>query len=152
MAKKGILVLILAVFLAMVYADGNAKDVPIKDIEKQLTEKTSIEKLAKCSNRNLMQFLNLDYEQYDGNIYYKGKEALSVDEILIIKVHRKEDLDAVKDAVETRIDNQITTFEGYGPAQIAALEDAIIFTKGNYLFYGVGKNTEEIEEVFEDAI
>lgn len=36
MTKKAIFVIILAAFLIGVYADGSAKDIPMKDIEKQL--------------------------------------------------------------------------------------------------------------------
>lgn len=152
MTKKAIFVIILAAFLIGVYADGSAKDIPMKDIEKQLIKNTDINKMEKCSNRDLMHFFNLDYEQYDSHIYYKGKEALSVDEILIIKAYHKDDLNAVKDAVEKRIDSQTATFEGYGPQQVALLKNSIVITKGKYLFYGTGKNADTIKEVFTDAV
>ncbi len=152
MLKKGIFVLILVAFLAMVYADGSSGDVPMADIEKQLLESTDMSKMTKCDNRNLMQFFGLDYEQYNSHIYYKGTEALSVDEILIIKANSKNDLNGVKDAVENRIDTQITTFEGYGPKQVALLKNAIVTTKGNYLFYAVCDDAEKAEEVFEHVI
>lgn len=89
MIKKSIFLIILIVFLTMVYADGNAKDVPMEDIENKLIEETDLGKMAKCGNRNLMQFLNLDYQQYDEYLYYKGKEALSVDEVLIVKAKKQ---------------------------------------------------------------
>lgn len=152
MIKKAVFVVILIIFLFGVYARAGAKDVPMKEIEKQLTAKTDITQMAKCDNRNLMQFFGLDYEQYDSHLYYKGKEALSVDEVLIIKVHEKTDLDGVKDAVEKRIDSQKATFDGYGPAQVALLSNAVMITRGNYLFYCTGKNAEELEEVFCDVI
>ncbi len=152
MLKKGIFVLILIVFLTMIYADGSSRDVPMTDIEKQLLESTDMNKMVKCSNRNLMQFFGLDYEQYDSHIYYKGTEALSVDEVLVIKAFSKNDLNNVKDAVENRIDTQITTFEGYGPKQVALLKNAVVTTKGNYLFYAVCDDAEKIEEVFEHVI
>lgn len=152
MKKKIFFLVILFGFLALIYSGGNAKDVPMKDIEKQLVSETDIEKMAKCSNRNLMQFFGVDYEQYNEFIYYKGKEALSVDELLIIKGNSKQDMTPVKDAVESRIQSQIKTYEGYGPKQVAMLKNAIVETKGDYLFYAVGKSSEKWEEVFEDVI
>ena len=152
MIKKSIFLIILIVFLTMVYADGNAKDVPMEDIENKLIEETDLGKMAKCGNRNLMQFLNLDYQQYDEYLYYKGKEALSVDEVLIVKAKNRDDLSAVKDAVENRIDSQITTYEGYGPSQVALLKNAVVTTKGKYLFYCTGKSAEKNEEVFDSVI
>ncbi|MGF6375685.1 hypothetical protein M2140_000734 [Clostridiales Family XIII bacterium PM5-7] len=152
MIKKSIFVVILIGFLSLVYANGNAKDVPMKDIEALLKKNTTIEKMKKCSNRDLMQFMNLDGEQFDSHIYYKGKEALSVEELLIVKVSDKETLSSIKDQVEQRIESQITTFESYGPEQVAMLDNAIITTKGNYLFYCVSKSPDQFKEVFIDAI
>lgn len=152
MTKKVIFLVILIAFLAMVYADGSAKDVPMETIEDKLIETVHIDDMAKCGNRNLMQFLNLDYEQYESYIYYKGKEALSVEELLIIKAKNKDDLSSVKDAVEERIQSQIKTYEGYGPAQVSQLENAVVTTKGAYLFYCTGESAEKTEEVFEDVI
>ncbi|WP_425754977.1 DUF4358 domain-containing protein [Ihubacter sp. rT4E-8] len=152
MIKKAVFVVILMIFLTSVYARAGAKDVPMEEIEKQLTAKCDMEQMAKCDNRNLMQFLGLDYEQYDSHLYYKGKEALSVDEVLIVKVHEKDDLDSVKDAVEKRVAVQTATFDGYGPEQVALLSDAVIFTKGKYLFYCTDKNAEDIGGVFSDAV
>lgn len=152
MIKKAVFVAVLILFLAGVYGRAGAKDIPMEDIETQLTTACDMTHMAKCDNRNLMQFFGLDYEQYDSHIYYKGKEALSVDEVLIIKTHEKTALDGVKDAVEKRISTQTATFDGYGPAQVALLSNAVITTKGNYLFYCTGKNAEDLEEVFCDVI
>lgn len=152
MLKKIIFTVILIVFLSGVYANGSAKDVPMEDIEEQLIQNTDIEKMAKCDNRSLMQFFGLDYETFDAHIYYKGTEALSVDEILIVKAEDKSDLDQVRDAVEKRISSQIATFEGYGPKQVALLKNAVITLKGDYLFYATGKDAEKMEEVFADAV
>lgn len=152
MLKKGIFVVILAVFLGMVYADGNAKDIPLSDIEKRLDSKTKISEMAKCSNRDLLQFISLDYQIYDSHIYYKSDKALSVEELLIVKAKNKDDLAEVKDAVEKRVESQITTFEGYGAEQVAMLKNYIITTRGNYLFYCVAETPEKYEEVFKDAV
>lgn len=152
MAKKAVFVVILIIFLFSVYARAGAKDVPMKEIEKALTAQTDMTQMAKCDNRNLMQFFGLDYEQYDSYLYYKGKEALSVDEVLVIKTHEKTDLDNIKDAVEKRIDSQIATFDGYGPTQVALLSNAVIITKGNYLFYCTGKNADDTGEVFRNVV
>ncbi len=85
--------------------------------------------------------------------FIKEKEALSVEEVLVVKAHSKDDLTSVKDAVDARIASQIKTFEGYGPGTGGDAEkNAIVTTKGNYLFYCVSKTPEKYEEVFKDAI
>lgn len=152
MIKKSIFVAVLAIFLTVVYAGENAKNIPISEIEDTLKEQTDIAVMEKCSDRNLMQFFQLNYEQFDGYLYYKSKEALNVDELLIIKTKKPGDLAMVKDAVDKRIESQIKTYDGYGPAQTAMLKNAVVSTKGNYLFYCTGKNADRYKEVFKSVI
>ena len=142
----------LLAFLAVVYNHENAKDVPMKQIEAQLIKKTEIDKLGKQKSRDLVQFIGLDANNYDSFLYYKSKEALSVDEVLIIKVRNKSDIKAVQDAIEKRINSQIEAFDNYGPEQVRELKNAIITSRGRYVFYGVAKDPDKYEEVLLSVI
>jgi len=149
---KVILILVLIVFLALVYSRANAKDVPMSKIDSDLRAKTDVEKMEKCNNRQLMQFMGLDYSNFQSYVYYKSKEALGVEEVLIIKVRHRSDLASVQDAVDKRITSQISTFESYGPSQVAMLKNAIVTKKGRYLFYCVSSDPDKYEGVFKHAI
>ncbi len=152
MKKKIFLTITLIIFLAAVYYQGNAKDVSLQSIDKQLAKEKTISSMEKLNDRQLLQFMNLDSGKFKQFIYYKGTESLSVEELLIVKANNREDLSIVKDAVDKRIEDQLKTFESYGPNQVALLKDAVISTKGNYLFYCTGKNAEDYKEVLFDAI
>ncbi len=150
---KVVLVAVLLLFLFFVYRGNSAKDVPVKDIETALVKQTNIEKIMEpCGDRDLLQFMGLDYRDYDSYVYYKTSEALGVDELLIVKVKNKSDLTGVEDAVDKRVSSQITKFDSYGPSQVRELNNAIIEKKGKYLFYCAAKSPEKYEEVFRDAI
>ena len=99
-----------------------------------------------------MQFIGLDANNYEAVLYYKSKEALSVDEVLVIKVKNKSDVKAVKDAVEQRITSQIEAFDNYGPEQVKELKNAIVTSRGEYVFYGVAKDPDKYEEVLLSVI
>ena len=145
---KCALLVVLFAFLAIVYSRENAKDVSMDKIEAQLIKKTNIEKLQKQKPRDLVQFIGL----YEAVLYYKSKEALSVDEVLVIKVRNKSDVKAVKDAVEKRITSQIEAFDNYGPEQVKELKNAIVTSRGKYVFYGVAKDPDKYEEVLLSVI
>lgn len=149
---KIVLILVLIVFLAAVYSRANAKNVPMSTIESDLRSKTDMGSMENCNNRQLMQFIGLDYSNYDSFIYYKSKEALGVEEVLVIKVKHRSDLSAVQDAVDKRISEQVSTFESYGPSQVAMLKNALVTKKGRYLFYCVGSDPEKYEGVFKHAV
>lgn len=147
-----LLILALAGFLGGIYHSASAKDVSMSDIESALTEKTNINKMEKCNQRKLLQFMGLNSESYDSWMYYKSKESLGVDEILIIKVKSTDDLSGLQDAAESRVESQKKAFDGYGTNQMKLLGNAVIETKGKYFFYCVSKNPEKYEEVFRSVI
>lgn len=152
MIKKIFYTLILIIFLASIYVHGNAEDIPLHDVNKMLMEEKTLSSMTASYDRQMMEFMNIDPDSLTEYIYYQGTEALSVEELLIIKVKDRSQLSSLKDAIEQRIEEQINTFESYGPVQVAMLENAIISTRGNYIFYSVGEHSEKYKEVFFNAI
>ena len=110
------------------------------------------QKLNKCVDQDLVHFIEIDPSSTKGYIYYKSPEALSVDELLIVKASDRNKLNNFRDSVDKRIQSQLKIFEGYGPKQVAALKNALIIQKGTYLLYYVGDDGQKIEEVFRNAV
>ena len=96
--------------------------------------------------------MGINYQNYDSFIYYKSKESLGVDEVLVVKVKNTSDMEGLKDAVESRIKSQEKVFDGYGTEQMKLLKNGIVETKGKYLFYCVSEDSAQYEEVFRDAV
>lgn len=149
---KLILIIFLLIFMYFAYHSSSPKEVSMDKLEDNMFSQTSIKDMKKCTNRQLMQFMEMDYSNYDSYIYYKSKEALGVSELLIVKAYDKNQIPSINDAIDNRISRQIKTFEGYGPAQVNMLNNAIIFKRGKYIFYCVDKSPEQYLEVLKDAI
>ena len=149
---KIIFIVVLVGFLFAVYQRADSKDIPVSAIDKQLRSKTNIEKMELCGTRDVAQFIGIQPESEDSYIYYKSREALGVEEILIIKSENADFLSDVVEAVEKRVDSQMKAYEGYGPEQVKMLDNAIIIKKGLYVFYSVGDDSEKYMEVFKDAV
>ena len=151
-AVRAIFILLLVLFLFLVYRQVDANDVPLSTIKSELTAKTDLSMFEECDERALKQFIGIEPSAYKEYIYYKGTEALSVDELLILKVEDKSTLGGLMDQCEKRVASQINAFESYGPEQVSRLKNAVYFQKGNFLFYCVGKDTVPYEEVFKDVV
>lgn len=149
---KVLFVVFLIAFMAFVYSRASAKDVSLGKIEDTMINKTNIEEMEKCTDRKLKQFIGLDASSLKEFFYYKSKEALGVDEVLVVKVKNRESLTAVQSAVESRVESQIDLFDSYGPEQVKLLKDSVIIKKGSYIFYCTGKDRDKYEEVFKNAI
>lgn len=153
LAIKAGLILVLILFLVVIYGRDGAADVDLGELRGTIKESCDMGDLKSTKDRDLMQFMGLNAENYEDSYFYlKSREALAVEELLVIKTHNVNKLDAAKDACEGRIDSQINTYKGYGVEQVRMLEQATLFTKGDYLFYSVGDNSREYEEVFRRAV
>ena len=61
-------------------------------------------------------------------------------------------MESLEEAADERIENQKKSFDGYGAAQCALLEKAIVKKKGNFLFYCTSPDAEEYCNRFVDAM
>lgn len=146
-------ILILIVFLVMIYSANNARNVDLKGIETSLLKEEGLSKeMSEASDRDLTRFIGLNPEDYKQVIYYRNTKELAVEELLIVKVASKDQLDGIAEAVESRVDDEIDVYSSYGPKQVAQLESAVMREKGNYYFYCTSDKAEKYEEVFMNAV
>ena len=94
------------------------------------------------------RIFGLNAEDYEGVVYFKPISQMDVEELLIVKLASDDQAEALEEAVNDRIDSQKTSFDGYGVAQCALLEKAIVKTQGNFLFYCVSPDAEKYYQAF----
>ena len=121
-------------------------------IKEALLKDEAVAAMEEGTARDVMHYFGVDVNSYEGAVYFKGTEALSVNELLIVKGSSRDAVSPVRDAIDSRVDAQIKTFEGYGPEQVALLNDHIVFQKGNYIFYCTDGQSGRIAEEFRDVI
>lgn len=143
---------VLAAFLIFVYWTESAKDVPMKHIENALLSNKYVKEMTVQTPRELERYMQISASNYDGFFYARSVDNLAVDEVLVIKVKSNDQLNQLKDAVDNRITQQITNYQGYAPKQVSMLKNAKTFTKGNYIFYCVSRKPDSISEDFTDVI
>ncbi len=149
---KAIFLVILFAFLVMVYSAGTAKNVPVNKIEKAMTSSRYTQGMQTQTPRELARYMKLSSTDFDGFYYARSTENLAVDEVLVIKAKSRSQLNSLKDAVETRVNQQTKNYQGYAPKQVAKLKNYKVLTKGKYLFYCVADKPDKISEVFTDVI
>ena len=57
-----------------------------------------------------------------------------------------------KNAVQTRLDKQISVYESYTPEEMYKLEDAILDVRQNVIFYAVTENNSRAQEIFDSFV
>ena len=77
---------------------------------------------------------------------------MDVNEMLIIKVKDKSQIESLEDSIDSRVNYQLQSFGGYGPEQCALVNNYELKTKGDYVFFAVSENAEQLKEAFLNSI
>ncbi len=155
----------ILIFAVMVFVLGaffgcgeNVKNISVKDIVASID--AEIESVSSLTATDLLDEENemgkyvaeayaLDINLLDEAIVKAPMISLAVDEIAIIKVKDAKDIDLVKESMENRKQVQMNAFENYVPGNYEIAKNAIIKTKGNYVYLIISNEAEQIEAIIE---
>ena len=108
--------------------------------------------MYKRQSQDLKKYYGLNANDYAGTMLYIPDDVMSVNEILVVKVKDKSQVEDVEKAVEERLSTQKKSFEGYGVKQTRLLHSAIDETRGYYILLAVSKDADRIEDAFKNSI
>lgn len=73
----------------------------------------------------------------------------TAEELALFEASDAGSLDRIKDAVKNRLRLQTDSFESYLPSEVPKLENAIVFTRGNYVILIVANDNERANSILE---
>ena len=150
--KKKLFMATLLINTVITVGCGVNNDKTVEEIENSMIEKIKFEKMEKGDSKSLKRFYKLNANDYEGEILYTPKSTMDVNEVLIVKVKDKSQIESLEDSIDSRINYQLQSFSGYGPQQCALVDDYELKTKGDFVFFAISENANEIKEAFLDSI
>ncbi len=127
-------------------------DLSAKDIQKSIVETGLVKKMEETGTKGLKRYYGLNASDFDSVVLYTPESSMEVDEMLIVKVKDKSQIEGLEDTIDSRVNSQLQSFGSYGPEQCALLNDYELKNEGKYVFFAVSKNAEELKEAFKEAI
>lgn len=79
---------------------------------------------------------------------YMGTNA-TAEEIAVLEAASPEQVSAIEDGVNARVEAQLASFQSYNAAEVVKLENPYIQTKGNYVILCVCDDKSEAEAIVE---
>ena len=150
--KKKLLVATLLITTVITVGCGVNNDKSVDQIETEMKQEVKFDKMEKGDSKSLKRFYKLNANDYDGVILYTPESTMDVSEVLIVKVKDKSQIEPLEDSIDSRINYQLQSFSGYGPEQCALVNNYELKSKGNFVFFAVSENAEQIKEAFLDSI
>lgn len=138
------------VVILMLFASGSSKS--FDEVSEAVSASIDTENLSEMSERMLKRNFGLNSADYDGVMYYASESSMSVEEVLLIKVKSRDQIQQVADAIDERIDARIAAFEGYGSDEVRLLEDAQQSVRGSFIFFAVSSRADDYRAAFDRSL
>ena len=131
---------------------------PISDAEpgavrEAVTAQMDLSNVLEADNQMIRRLYGLDIAAYESCILYYPATNMGAEELLIVKLSSPEQAQAVRSAIEARLQTQKNTFDGYGVEQYDLLTNhAVVEVRGNFVLFAVGQTSSQVRQAFLDAL
>lgn len=144
---------IALISLVFMFGGNTVSTAEAADVAKAVTETIDMSNMLEGDNQMVKRFYGLDPSSYEDCILYYPTTNMMAEELLIVKLSDMSQQEAVRAAVEARIETQKNTFEGYGVEQFEMLStNAVVEVRGNYVLFVVNAASGDARKAFLDAI
>ena len=124
---KYLMVIALIAYVVLLVSGEGDNTVSVDTIQKNIEKSVSLKGMKKGSSQDLKKYYGLNANDYAGTMLYIPDDVMSVNEILVVKVKDKSQVEDVEKA-------------------------AIDETRGYYILLAVSKDADRIEAAFKNSI
>lgn len=149
--RYGMLVLLVVFIVALLGADKTS-EAKIETVEKAVEKEVPLTGMHSVQSQMVKRLYGLNVNDYEGVVLYISDSNMGAEELLIVKLADTSQAEAVESAVQTRIENQENSFEGYGVEQYQLLQEHVLDVEGNYVFFMVHKDAQKAQKAFLNSL
>ncbi len=147
-----LMVVALLAFIIVLQRGDKTSTADIGDVATAVTAQLDLSSVQEGSNSDLKKYYGLSAADYEGVVYYAPVSNMDAEELLIIKLKDTSQEDTVKSAIQSRLETQKNTFDGYGVEQYNLLEKSVLDVKGNYILYVVHADASKADQAFKNSL
>lgn len=149
---KFVLVILLCIFIFCILQTNKTNNISLERMEELLVNSVDTSLMTKCDDLALKKYYGLNTNDYEEFIYYKPSSSMDVDELLVIKVKNENQIQIIENSINSRLNKQKKSFEGYGIEQTKLLNEYVFKIKGKYIFFAVSKDVQILKKSFIDSL
>ena len=147
-----LMVFALLVFIIVLQRGDKTSTADIGDVATAVTAQLDLSNVQEGTNSDLKKYYGLSASDYEGVVYYAPVSNMDAEELLIIKLKDTSQADTVESAIQSRLETQKNTFDGYGVEQYNLLEKSVLDVKGNYILYVVHADASKADQAFKNSL
>lgn len=149
-----IILLIIIIVAVIIFLQKNEENIQIniEGLAEEIAKSSAFEdQLEKVDSEMTMQDYNFSTDEVAQLVSYQGSGASS-EEIVILQVKEKSNINSVKDKINTRLAERKEAFESYLPEEVGKIDNSILRVEGNYIILCVAKDANTVNNVINEYI
>ena len=144
-----ILVIVLVIIGVIFWSNSKNKNIQINIDEladKIATSGAFEDQLIKADSEMVIKDYGFTNDEIKELVSYQGSGATS-EEIVILQVNDKSNLNTVKQKINTRIDERKEAFASYLPKEVFKIENNVLKIEGNYAVLCISNDAKKVSDV-----
>lgn len=146
------MVVVLVIFIVFLQIGVKDSSASLKTVAAKVIKAVDTSSVEESTNRMFKKFYGLNANDYEGVTLYAPKTNMDAEEILIIKLKDSSQAESVTEAINTRLETQKSSFEGYGVEQFDLLKKHVLDVRGNFILYIVHPDAAKADQAFRDSL
>lgn len=149
--RIGMVVILLAFIILLQIGNKNSNST-LNAVTDSVIKSIKVDGMEESSNRLFKKLYGLNANDYEGVTLYAPVTNMNAEELLIIKLKDSSQAEAVTKAINSRLETQKSSFEGYGIEQFDLLENHILDVQGNFILYIVHPDAAKADQAFRNSL
>ncbi len=142
----------LLALLIVMLSSNRESNADFSTVQEAVLSAADLGPMAQGDNQTIKRLYGLSASDYEGVMLYYPTTNMGAEELLLVKLKDVSQQEAVKAAIQSRIDTQKQSFDGYGVDQYAMLEKAVVEIQGNYILLVVAADPAPVRQAFLGAL
>ena len=142
----------LLVFVIVLQAGDKSSSASLEAVTESVVDTLVLDAKQDTKNQMFQKIYGLNTADYEGVTLYSPASNMDARELLLIKLKDNSQAEAITEAINTRLETQMNSFEGYGIEQYAMLEDHVLDVQGNFILYIVHPDAGQADEAFRNSL
>lgn len=117
-----------------------------------LTNMISVYNTDEQAERNFAYLSDMDYTKVEGYFLSYSANGETTDEIAVIAVKDVNDIGLAKDSIDKHLKSRRSMYEQYQPENVKDIDNAVVFTKDQYVVLIISKKSDAVKVAFEENI
>lgn len=124
----------------------------LEDIYTEITNEVELPEMVTLNDNYIANYFGIDLSKLEEYIFVNAQEVIYADTIIIMKVKDTNDIDTMKEALETMIEHKKSELENYLPEQFKIVEKSEIKTSDSYIYLIISNDAQTINGIIEKYI